>query len=194
MLKKRVKKNSNLSEYPSIEQFIVKNKKVNFIESKITAQIERVNLAPPTEDNNSVLVKEANERMNDALQRVKVTENNLKIAKNLLRKSTEVNLEKDFQIRELRALVEKDSTKGTDRKLPYEDFAVYFDSAEMKNIRSIKPGQRNDSTFILKIMTVLYKKNEAVLNNRSATGKKYKKETKAEISFEKKTYNERNVK
>lgn len=108
---------------------------------------------------------------------------NLKEAKILLQKSGDINLEKDMQISRL---TENQSNKSGDPEEFLADFKQKFGKSEMKEIKSVGPGQRNDSKFILKIMENLYRNDERdKLKFRSASGKQFKGEKKTEISFEK---------
>lgn len=107
---------------------------------------------------------------------------NLKQAKFLLKETSELNLQKDLKI----AKLEKDGLNVQGEKL-YDDFANKFTEAELKDIRSVRSGEKNDSQFVLLMMKCLYKDGEKEkLNNRSVTGKKYKGEQKLEITMEKK--------
>lgn len=107
---------------------------------------------------------------------------NLKQAKFLLRQTSELNLEKDLKINQL----EKENSNFVGDQL-YEEFANKFTKEELKGIRSVHPGEQNDSKFVSLMMESLYKNDEKQkLKNRSATGKKYRGEQKLEISMEKK--------
>lgn len=101
----------------------------------------------------------------------KICEKNLKLAKNLLKKSSQLNLENN----------EKNTTN-----ILFESFAENFENQDMIEIRSIASGSKKDSTFISKIMHSFYKNDLSKLNDRSATGKKFNGIKKHEITFEKK--------
>lgn len=111
----------------------------------------------------------------------KICEKNLKLAKNLLKKSSQLNLEKDLQIQQLTQNNEKNTTN-----ILFESFAENFENQDMIEIRSIASGSKKDSTFISKIMHSFYKNDLSKLNDRSATGKKFNGIKKHEITFEKK--------
>lgn len=109
---------------------------------------------------------------------------NLFTAKALLRKSTSINMDKDVEIKMLTS--KKNREMKSDHL--FEEFSSNFDKKELTTIRSVLPGQKNDSRFILNIMRFLYKGDErAKLQNRSAAGRKHNGEKKAELSFEKKS-------
>lgn len=114
-----------------------------------------------------------------------VLEKNLKQAKSLLRKANDLNMQKDLEIKAL-----KEKLNGLNEIKPnqmlFESLAHRFDSNEMKKIRSIRAGKRNDSTFILSITKALYKNEEEKLKERRVTSRKIKNQSKFEISAEKK--------
>lgn len=115
---------------------------------------------------------------------IEVLTKNLNAAKSLLRKTNQVNMEKDLQIKKLAA--ESEAKKKSDHL--FDEFSSDFDKNELTAIKSVGPGQKNDSRFVLNIMRFLYKNDEeAKLKNRSACGRKFKNEKKLEISFEKKS-------
>lgn len=118
-------------------------------------------------------------------KRVEVAEGNLKIAKQILRKTSDINLEKDIKIQQL---LKKNHKLNEDPSgpLPFENFVGHFESIVMNRIRSTKPGKSYDSKFILEVMRSLYKNCTEKLKSRSATGKKYGKQKKAEITLTKK--------
>lgn len=116
-------------------------------------------------------------------KKIKVLESNLKEAKVQLKKSANVNLEKDFKI----SCLMNEVNEKSDRSDNYlEGFQHTFDKIELKDIKSVGPGQKNDSNFILKVLRKLYKNEEEKLKDRSAVGRTYRGEKKTEISFEKK--------
>lgn len=115
---------------------------------------------------------------------IKVLTKNFNAAKSLLRKTSRVNMEKDLHIKKL--TTESEAKKKSDHL--FDEFSLKFDKCQLSAIRSVGPGQKNDSRFILNIMRFLYKEDEvAKLKNRSVRGRKYKGENKHEISFEKKS-------
>lgn len=130
------------------------------------------------------------EKSTDELQNVKVLQKEIQVlkknlhdAKLLLRKTNQVNMEKDMQLK-------KFSTESQPKTTPnhlFGEFSSKFDNCELATIRSVGPGKKNDSRFILNITRFLYKGDEqSKLKNRSVVGRKYNGETKNEISFEKK--------
>lgn len=114
---------------------------------------------------------------------IKVLTKTLSAAKSLLRKTNHVNMQKDLQIKKL--TTQSEAEKKSDHL--FNEFSLIFEKCELATIRSVGPGQKNDSRFILNIMRFLYKGDETEkLKNRSVNGRKYKGENKLEISFEKK--------
>lgn len=117
--------------------------------------------------------------------KLKISEQNLKIAKNLLRKSSDLNLEKDFKIQNLTKQNEKIDEDSSIDTL-FEKYSTSFDRIDLIKFRSVGPGIAKDSTFVYGILKSLYKKDSEKLQNRSVTGKKFKGQTKLEITMEKK--------
>lgn len=114
---------------------------------------------------------------------IQVLKKNLQDAKSLLRKTNQVNMEKDMQLKKFEL---QSDPKVTPNHL-FGEFSPKFEADELATIRSVGPGKKNDSRFILNITRFLYKNGEkSKLKNRSVVGRKYKGETKHEISFEKK--------
>lgn len=105
------------------------------------------------------------------------------MAKNLLRKSSDINLEKDLRIQQI---LNQSSLAINESSVLFENYSNRFDTREMIEIRSIGPGVKKDSTFICSIMKSLYKNEPEKLSERSATGKKFKGIKKHEITIEKK--------
>lgn len=148
------------------------------VQQNVESTVQQVNTQqqciPEVVEEKSVLQKKIN-----------VLESNLKEAKLQLKKSADINLVKDFKISRL---MNEKSEKKDDCNDFLGDFKHTFNQIELKDIKSVGPGPNNDSKFILKIMSKLYKNDEEEkLKNRSANGKMYKGEKKTEISFEKKT-------
>lgn len=158
-------------EYPSVTKYISKKKKQDFLNEKIVAQVEQL-------DNVSI---EVGKDATNFKKEFELSEKNLKFAKQLLRKSSELNLEKDLKIKQL-----QQKNENEERELLFENYKEHFEFSDLVLIRSVAPGLSNDSGFVLKILRSLYKNDEAKLGNRSATGRKYKGEVKQEVSFEKK--------
>lgn len=198
-------------DYPSITQYLSKVSKAKFVDKKINDQLKRLEiskqnpiLSETTEistiglTNECASVAEANENSNIGVtnlsttvgplilleNKLKISEENLKVAKNLLRKASDMNLEKDLKIQQLmKQNVPRDA--NTDMVL-FKEYLNRFDVTDMVKIRSIGPGPQKDSKFINVILKSLYKNELYKLENRSATGKKFKGEKKLEVSFEKK--------
>lgn len=118
-------------------------------------------------------------RVRDLEQRLQISENNLELARKMLQKTNEINIEKDMKIRYL-------EKKNKETHHLYSRQHSNFDANELRAIQSVDPGIKNDSTFILNVMRSLYKGNELIkLSKRNPTGKKYKGIKKQEITMEK---------
>lgn len=116
-------------------------------------------------------------------QEVNALQKNLKEAKKIIRRIGDESLAKDLKIRELERQLPEPTSK---RDVLFEQYSNQFTPQELKEVASIGPGQANDSNFILKILRLLYKGEEAKLENRSMCGKRYRGEKKMEITMEKK--------
>lgn len=68
----------------------------------------------------------------------------------------------------------------------FDKHTTSFDCIDLQKFRSIGPGFEKDSTFVYSILKSLYKNEPEKLENRSATGKKFKGKAKLEVTFEKK--------
>lgn len=76
---------------------------------------------------------------NEIEERLIVTENNLKLAKQLLRQSNDINLSKDLKTRYL--IEQNDREKVTNLNgILFEDFRQHFDLIQIKTLRSVGPG------------------------------------------------------
>lgn len=76
--------------------------------------------------------------------------------------------------------IQSTKTVSENRTL-YDEFGNFFDKDELKQLRSIPAGKSKDSTFILTCMRFLYR-DLSVLNNRSVTGRAFKKQKKTPLS------------
>lgn len=184
------------SNYPSMDRFIKRTKIENFKTNKINSQLRTISknieatAAPEataiakltTTTAATATTKTTTTAANILENKYKICERNLKIAKKLLKKTSEVNLQKDIKIREL-TKNEKLSVISDDL---FEKFKNHFNSKDILKIRSVGPGLKKDSTFVHRIMKALYRDDVDKLKNRSATGKKFKGNKKMEITFEKK--------
>lgn len=109
----------------------------------------------------------------------------LKYATKLLKQSSGILLEKEILIKKLSSKIESGTTQS-DSTL-FNKYSDVFETEELKKLRSMKPGIKSDSTFILNLMRGLYKGSDiSKLKSRTATGRNYKNQQKHEISFEKK--------
>lgn len=203
--------------YPSVTKYLLK-KKTDFFAEKVAVSVtsaqskvtendlqKNINSDDIETRTDCVQSKDSSEELQDNLilsdidparvndkaeEKLQLTERNLKQAKQLLRKTSEINLQKDLTIKHLMAQNEAAVPKSNE--LLYTKFVSHFEPAEIRNIRSIGPGAKNDSKFILNIMRSLYKGDEAEkLKNRSAAGRTHNKHSKLEVSFEKKNIMEK---
>lgn len=191
MSKKRGK--FSLGNYPSVDSYLIKRKK-DFFEEKIASHVQ--NATPketepketePEETDNMVNVnsKSGTCDYRKLEEKIKISEKNLKQAKKLLRETSDINLEKDLRIKKLSLgnLTTNNVSQNCTVSL-FDQFSEHFKHEELKVIRSVGPGEKNDSSFILKIMRFLYNGDEAAkLKNRSAVGRKYKGESKLEVTI-----------
>lgn len=173
-------------EYPSVAKYLSKITKKDFIKSKFVARIEQVEEKQISNEESQEKRKRISneyrqEEENDLQKRVRLAEENLKLAKQMLRKSSEINLEKDFKINQLTEKIA--NTLNSTSPLPFEDFKSHFEPADLKSIRSIKSGQKNDSSFILRIMKSLYKNDTAKLKKTFGNRKKIQKRTENRNNF-----------
>lgn len=174
------------SSNPSVLSFF-KKKKADFVKDKVAQQIVQAEL----NENPQTSEREDEEKSNTAhdveyyRKKNVAMEKELKYAKQLLRHTSALLLEKDITIKKLS---EKNGEKSAAaQKMLFTKYANQFEDDELKIIRSSMPGAKNDSNFVLNIMRGLYKGNEMKkLKNRTATSRKNKGSEKHEISFEKK--------
>lgn len=178
-----------MSEYPSVALFFGKSKKNDgkskndFVTSKSNETIQNV-----LDEENEKSGSQSNENIELKVLREqnKLLQKELKQAKVLLRKANDVNMQKDLQIAALKQQLNNNKEQVKPTTLLYENHAHRFDAADMKKIRSIKGGERNDSSFILTITRALYKNEEHKVKDRRVTSRKYKDTSKLEMSAEKK--------
>lgn len=188
-------------EYPSVMTFFAKSKhrqdfsdKNQFIQNKLNSAIENIH----TEPNQSEQITEDGDQIQFPLNdvdhddqililtgKIRVLEKDLKHAKILLRKASDLNLQKDLEIKSLKQQLNKQKMNEK-YDILFQNHSHRFENDEIRKIRSIKAGKRNDSTFVLTILKCLYKNEEAKLNDRRVTAKKYVGTKKIELSAEKK--------
>lgn len=116
----------------------------------------------------------------------KICEQNLKLAKNLLRKSSQLNLDKDLKIQQIISQQEKSIPISCSGGVLFKKYSDRFDADDLIEIRSVGPGLKKDSKFITKIVYSFYKNEIEKLHHRTATGKKFNGKKKHEITIEKK--------
>lgn len=110
----------------------------------------------------------------------------LKKTKVLLKKASEIILEKELRIKFVQNIPEKMETEKTDKVSLFSEYSYLFRSNDFKAICSVQPGKNHDSNFVLKLMKGFYRGTERVLSNRSAVGRKHNGTRKDAITPEKK--------
>lgn len=116
----------------------------------------------------------------------KINQKELKYAKVLLKKSSEINMQKDLQIQQLKQQLKQKLNECSNKTLLFVEYEGKFDLDDLKEIRSVRPGPAKDSNFILKVMRGLYKDGEiSKLFDRSAAGRANKGVKKSCITPEK---------
>lgn len=128
------------SEYPSVAVYLKKSKhqfndKNAFIASKSNEIIQKtlsVEAAAETTANIQ------NEELRILREQNKLFEKNLKQAKILLRKTNDVNMQKDLEIKILKQQLKITKNRTKTSELQFENHVHQFDSDEIKMIRSIK--------------------------------------------------------
>lgn len=185
-------KQKKTDDYPSVSQYLLKKRLKQYGVVEEGKNDSESAVYTRTNDSEQIAclqqfenVNEVN-RIRELEQRLQISENNLKLAKKMIRKSNDINFEKDLKIKYLEGK-SKQIESVNNLLFSEQSLSKNFDSNELKVIRSIGPGCKNDSTFILKIMRSLYKQNELKkLENRNPTGKEYKGIKKQEITLNKK--------
>lgn len=186
--------------YPSVTKFFTKSKqqpdfsdKNQFIQNKLNGAIGNTQTEPSQNNHNKIAEKD------DQIQfpvvdtdkddqicilngKIKMLETDLRHAKILLRKASDLNMQKDLEIKHLKQRLNTNKVN----EIPFQNHSHQFEPGEMRKIRSIKGGERNDSAFVLTILKGLYKNEEAKLNDRQVTARKYGGIKKIELSAEKK--------
>lgn len=109
-----------------------------------------------------------------------------KLAKNLLRKSSQLNLDKELKIQQIISQQEKSIPISCSDGVLFKKYSDRFDADDLIEIRSVGPGLKKDSKFITKIVYSFYKNEIEKLHHRTATGKKFNGKRKHEITIEKK--------
>lgn len=184
----KAKKNmSNSFITPPITTYFAKSKTVLDFESKsdfLTRKSREIIEKTTTKVEQTAKVNDNEVKI--LLEENKLLQKNLKQAKIMLRKANDINMQKDIEIDILKKKLSDMGAEANCDSLLFEKYAHKFDDKEIKKIRSIKMGQRNDSTFILTILKALYKNQDEKIRERRATSRKFKDSSKHEISFEKK--------
>lgn len=117
---------------------------------------------------------------------LKINEVQLKHAKKLLKESAKIILEKELLIKNLEEKIAVPSNDQRKKDL-FKKFENKFDWIDLENLRSVKPGAKFDSTFVLNLVRLLYGSDLSKLKNKSVTGKIYKGERKDPLTPEKKS-------
>lgn len=204
-MSRKTKQNPN-GDYPIITTFFSKSKhhqqnfndKNQFIRNKFNGAIENIHAEPNQNEHTKIVGSNENPvqfPVNDIddddqtlilTGKIRSLEKDLKHAKILLRKASDLNLQKDLEIKRLKEQLKKKNLNERKSEILFGNFADRFESGEIKKIRSIKSGKRNDSAFVLTILKSLYKNEEEKLVDRRVTDRKYDGTKKNELSAEKK--------
>lgn len=177
--------------YPSVATFFAKSKqqpdfsdKNQFTQKKFNEAIEKIHIEPNR--NGHIESIDHDDEIRILSGKIRSLEKDLKHAKILLRKASDLNLQKDLEIKCLKEKLKKNCLNEKKSEILFGKFEYRFEKEELKKIRSIRAGQRNDSTFVLSILKCLYKNEEAKLSERRVTDRKYGGTKKNELSAEKK--------
>lgn len=114
--------------------------------------------------------------------------NDNKLMKKLINEARAINLQKDIQIRNLQAQLNIQTyTEAGEFKNLFTQYECHFMPDEMKQLRSIDRGERNDSTFVSKSIFYLYGGSQNVVNRlptsaKTAEGKKPLSPEKVDIA------------
>lgn len=115
-----------------------------------------------TESEELRTLKEENQKLKS--ENAKLLKDN-KLLKMLLNEAKSCIFKKDLKINKI-----EEKSKKNDQIL-YQKFEKCFTREEMKHLRSIKTGERSDSTFILKCLTYLYGGTNNLVNRVPTSGK-----------------------
>lgn len=144
---------------------------------------EFLNTTVQSESGNNNVSHESHDTLDSNCSKCNTNSEKLKAAKVLLQKTSQVNLQKDLLIQQLRLNTDEGKVKDD----LYKDFEKSFDASDLKKIRSVLPGPSKDSNFVMRIVAALYNGSEyKKLGNRSATGRKHSGIDKPSITPEKK--------
>lgn len=175
-----------ISSYFTSGKNITFNDKKQFVGRKICDVIETIekntNIDSLIQENETL--KEKNQVLNEEKR---ILEKNLKQAKILLRKASDLNLQNDLQINMLKKQLDLQGKKHfTDDQILFVTHSERFAQNDFKRIRSVRAGRRNDAVFVRFVMNGLYKNEETKLSERRASSRKYKGSSKLEVSADKK--------
>lgn len=115
----------------------------------------------------------ANETINELNKLVATQRADIKLLKYSLNASTRLCVSKDLTIEKLKRENNQFhlAKKTTVHALIFNKFEQKLEASILKALRSVPTGQRNDSSFVLKLVRHLYEKDFSVLFERSAGGK-----------------------
>lgn len=147
---------------------------------------EHTPIPNPTKSAEIVTELNSDSELSSIKKKMRICEENLKIAKSMIRKSSQLNIEKDLKLKELLENPEKSNDTCPSNDVLFDGYSDRFSAEDLTDIRLIGPESSKDSTFISRIMNALYKNDLGKLNERSATGRRYCGTIKHEITFEKK--------
>lgn len=175
------KKQITEKNQPAITSFLQTKNNQKILEEKNTNNVDRfMNEKSESVFNSSNTGSELDSLCSQYAEKLKVQDVKLKHAMQLLKESAKVNLEKDLKIKMLKNQLKE-------KNLIFAAFETKIGEKNITFLRSVKSGEKNDSTFVYHLMQILYESCEDTLQNKSATGKKFKGVSKEPLSPEKKS-------
>lgn len=188
------RKKENFKEKNTILKYVTKTKTKtnieqcdnipNFVQKKISAEIEKVQNVKVINDSKCDQVKELQKQLEIEKKKNEKLSIDLKKSVAIIKEAGTINLNKDIQMDKLMKRFQTTSiSSGVQPKL-FTEFNGLFDNEQLRKLRSISSGKSKDSNFVLNCMRYLYP-HPSVLENRSVTGRQFKKMKKAELTPEK---------
>lgn len=130
----------------------------------LNTEPDQIDQHKTTDDGNQIQFSVENIDHDDQIRiltgKIRMLEKDSKHAKILLRKASDLNLQKDLEIKKLKQQLIQRKSNGKSEIL-FRNHSHRFGNGEIKKIRSVKAGKRNDSAFVLTILKGLYRNKEA---------------------------------
>lgn len=173
-------KKKTVSELPSSSNDFFNQKLIEASEECENARENEVisgssigdNQSETREINEEKLKKELDEAKKEIIKlkkKVSVQKEDIKLLKHSLNASNRLCVLKDIKIERL--IKEIQQTKKSEvQPFIFNKFETEINASTLKDLRSVPTGQKNDSTFILKLVRYLYENNHNVLLDRSVAG------------------------